>query len=264
MKIALGITYNGKNYFGWQRQEKVTSVQAELERAIAFVADEECAVFCAGRTDAGVHATGQVIHFETAALRPEKAWCFGVNAKLPDDIAVTWAKQVDDDFHARFSATARRYRYVIYNHKLRNAILPDGITHCHLPLDHQLMNQAGQALVGEHDFSAFRAAQCQSNTPWRNVHHLHVIRRGDYLVIDIQANAFVHHMVRNIVGSLIEVGCQQRPVAWIAELLAEKDRTLAAPTAKAAGLYLVHVSYPARFALPRHNLGPLYLEDELW
>lgn len=264
MKIALGIAYNGKHYFGWQRQEKVASVQAELEKAIAFVANEECAVFCAGRTDSGVHASGQVIHFETGAERPEKAWCFGVNANLPDDIAVTWAKRVDDDFHARFSATARRYRYLIYNHKLRSAILPDGITHYPAPLDHRLMHEAGQALLGEHDFSAFRAAQCQSHTPWRNVHHLHVVRRAEYIVIDIQANAFVHHMVRNIVGSLLEIGCQNRPVSWMAELLAEKDRTLAAPTAKAAGLYLVNVRYPERFALPRTRLGPLYLEDELW
>ncbi|PJG84082.1 tRNA pseudouridine(38-40) synthase TruA [Caviibacterium pharyngocola] len=261
MKIALGIEYNGKNYFGWQRQERVRSVQAELEKAISCVANEECQIFCAGRTDSGVHATGQVIHFETNAVRPEKAWSFGVNANLPDDIAVTWVKEVDADFHARFSATARRYRYILYTNKLRSAILSEGITHYHLDLDHELMHQAGQALLGENDFSSFRAAQCQSHTPWRNVHHLNVSRQGNYIIVDIQANAFVHHMVRNIVGSLLEVGNGNQPVDWIAWLLAKKDRTLAAPTAKPEGLYLVDVIYPERFALPSHHLGPLFLAD---
>jgi len=259
MKIALGIEYNGKNYFGWQRQEKVVSVQQALEEALSFVANEKIEVFCAGRTDSGVHATGQVVHFETTAQRLEKAWAFGTNANLPDDIAVSWAKAVPDEFHARFSATARRYRYVILNRRLRSAILPYGITHHHFPLDHHLMHQAGQCLLGEHDFSAFRAAQCQSNTPWRNVHHLNVSRQGDYIIVDIQANAFVHHMVRNIVGSLLEVGMGSKPVEWIAEILVKKDRTLAAPTAKAAGLYLVQVHYPEHFALPPNPLGPLFL-----
>ncbi|MCI7718097.1 tRNA pseudouridine(38-40) synthase TruA [[Pasteurella] aerogenes] len=260
MKIALGIEYNGKRYFGWQKQENLLTVQGELEKAIAFVANEPCQVFCAGRTDSGVHASGQVVHFETNAARPEKAWCFGVNAKLPDDIAVSWAKIVDENFHARFSATARRYRYILYCNKLRSAILPEGITHCHYDLDHQLMHQAGQALLGENDFSAFRAAQCQSNTPFRNVHHLQVTRKGRYVIVDIQANAFLHHMVRNIVGSLIEIGCGNQPVDWMAWLLTKKDRTLAAPTAKAEGLYLVNVQYPAHFQLPAHPLGPLFLE----
>ncbi|MGC7560891.1 tRNA pseudouridine(38-40) synthase TruA [Pasteurella sp. PK-2025] len=263
MKIALGIQYNGKGYFGWQRQEKVASVQETLENAISFVANEPCQVFCAGRTDSGVHATGQVIHFETHANRPEKAWSFGVNANLPDDISVSWAKVVDEDFHARFSATARRYRYLLYCHKLRSAILPEGITHCHLDLDHQLMHQAGQALLGEHDFSSFRAAQCQSHTPFRCVHHLNVVRRGQYIIVDIQANAFVHHMVRNIVGSLIEVGAGHQPVEWLGWLLAQKDRKLAAPTAKPDGLYLVNVLYPEQYHLPQHSLGPLFLENEL-
>ena len=262
MKIALGIEYDGKNYFGWQRQEKVNSVQQELERALSFVANEPIEVFCAGRTDSGVHATGQVVHFETNAIRPEKAWSFGTNANLPDDIAVSWAKVVDDEFHARFSATARRYRYVIFNHKLRSAILPQGVTHYHLPLDHQLMHQAGQFLLGENDFSSFRAAQCQSNTPWRNVHHLNVTRQGNYVMVDIQANAFVHHMVRNIVGSLMEVGSGNQPVEWIKWLLEQKDRNLAAPTAKPNGLYLVDVHYPAHFDLPSHCLGPLFLANE--
>lgn len=171
MKIALGIEYNGKNYFGWQKQEKVASVQECLEKAISFVANEECQIFCAGRTDSGVHATGQVVHFETNAVRSETAWSFGVNANLPDDIAVSWAKQVSDDFHARFSATARRYRYVIYNNKLRSAILPEGVTHYHQPLDHQLMHQAGQALLGENDFPRFER------------HSANLIRRGGIFII---------------------------------------------------------------------------------
>lgn len=261
MKIALGIEYNGTNYFGWQRQETVLSVQEELEKAISFVANENCQVFCAGRTDSGVHATGQVIHFETNVFRPEKAWCFGVNANLPNDIAVSWAKTVDDDFHARFSAVARRYRYIIYNHRLRPAILSQGVTHHHIELNHQLMFQAGQSLLGENDFSAFRAAQCQSNTPFRHVHHLNVTRHGHYIVVDIQANAFVHHMVRNIVGSLMEVGAGNQPVEWIKWLLDKKDRTLAAPTAKPDGLYLVNAIYPEHFAIPQRPLGPLFLAD---
>ncbi|NBI13899.1 tRNA pseudouridine(38-40) synthase TruA [[Haemophilus] felis] len=262
MKIALGIQYNGKQYFGWQKQENLRTVQGCLEQAISIVANEPCEIFCAGRTDSGVHATGQVIHFETNAIRLEKAWCFGVNANLPDDISVSWAKVVEEDFHARFSASARRYRYILYCNKLRSAILPEGITHCHLDLDHHLMHKAAQALIGEHDFSSFRAAQCQSNTPFRNIHHLNVVRKGQYIIVDIQANAFVHHMVRNIVGSLIEVGAVHQPIEWIEWLLEQKDRKLAAPTAKPEGLYLVNVQYPENFGLPKNPLGPLFLPDD--
>lgn len=259
MKIALGIEYDGSQYFGWQRQDNVASVQQTLEQALSQVANAPCEVFCAGRTDAGVHATGQVVHFETDAIRPPQSWCFGTNAHLPDNIAVKWAANVSDEFHARFSATARRYRYIIYNSKLRSAILPKGVSHYHTELDHTLMYLAGQALLGENDFTSFRAAKCQSHTPWRNVHHLNVTRQGNYIIVDIQANAFVHHMVRNIVGSLIEVGSGKQPVEWLAWLLAQKDRTLAAPTAKAEGLYLVDVLYPESFNLPKNALGPLFL-----
>ncbi len=259
MKIALGIEYDGSYYFGWQRQDEVASVQQKLEEALSVVANEPIEIFCAGRTDAGVHATGQVVHFETYANRPLQAWCFGVNANLPDDIAVKWAVEVTEDFHARFSATARRYRYIIFNNKLRSAILPKGVSHYHEDLDEQKMHQAGQFLLGENDFSAFRAAKCQSHSPWRNVHHLNVSRQGKYIIVDIQANAFVHHMVRNIVGSLIEVGQGKQPMEWIKWLLEQKDRTLAAPTAKAEGLYLVDVHYPAQFGIPKAELGPLFL-----
>lgn len=261
VKIALGIEYDGSRYYGWQRQAEVESVQGHLEQALSKVADAPITVFCAGRTDAGVHATGQVVHFTTQAQRKDAAWTMGVNAHLPQDIAVRWVTGVADDFHARFSATARRYRYVIYNHRLRPAVLARGVTHFHFPLDAARMERAGQCLLGENDFTSFRAVQCQSRTPWRNVNHLKVTRHGPYIVVDIKANAFVHHMVRNIVGSLMEVGCGNQPESWIAALLAAKDRTLAAATARADGLYLVAVDYPARFALPTPPMGPLFLAD---
>ncbi|MGU3414047.1 tRNA pseudouridine(38-40) synthase TruA [Enterobacteriaceae bacterium C34A] len=260
-KIALGIEYDGSKYYGWQRQNEVRSVQEKLEKALSKVADEPINVLCAGRTDAGVHGTGQVVHFETHAERKDAAWTLGVNANLPDDIAVRWVKAVPDDFHARFSATARRYRYIIYNQRLRPAILGQGVTHYYHPLDAEKMQRAAQSLLGENDFTSFRAVQCQSRTPWRNVMHINVERYGAYVVVDIKANAFVHHMVRNIVGSLMEVGAGNQPESWIAELLAAKDRTLAAATAKAEGLYLVAVDYPQRFDLPTPPMGPLFLAD---
>ncbi|MCB5225690.1 tRNA pseudouridine(38-40) synthase TruA [Alishewanella sp. 16-MA] len=259
MRIALGIEYDGASFYGWQRQREVNSVQQEVEQALAKVANQPIELFCAGRTDAGVHATGQVVHFDCSADRDMKAWVMGTNAQLPDQIAVRWAKEVPDDFHARFSATARRYRYVIYNHKYRPAILRAGLSHYHQDLDIALMQQAAPALLGEQDFSAFRAMQCQSNTPFRNVHHLRIARIGDFIVIDIKANAFLHHMVRNITGSLLEIGMGRRPVSWLAELLASKDRNLAAATAKPGGLYLVEVDYPEQFAIPKVALGPLFL-----
>ncbi|HFO2531136.1 TPA: tRNA pseudouridine(38-40) synthase TruA [Yersinia enterocolitica] len=262
LKIALGIEYNGSRYFGWQRQQEVTSVQACLEAALSKVANEPIGVFCAGRTDAGVHATGQVVHFVTTAVRKDAAWTLGVNSHLPPDIAVRWVKTVDEDFHARFSATARRYRYIIFNHRYRPAVLAQGVTHCHMPLDAEKMEQAAQCLLGENDFTSFRAVQCQSRTPWRNVKHVKVTRHGAYIVVDIKANAFVHHMVRNIVGSLIEIGAGNQDVNWMAELLALKDRSRAAATAKAEGLYLVSVDYPEHFALPFAPMGPLFLADD--
>lgn len=263
MRVALGIEYNGAAYFGWQRQREVNSVQQELEQALSVVANQPIEVLCAGRTDSGVHGTGQVVHFDTDIERKMVAWTMGVNANLPGDIAVRWACEVPDSFHARFSATARRYRYIIYNHKLRPGILSAGVSHYHAELDAEKMHRAGQFLLGENDFSSFRAAHCQSNTPWRNVMHLSVTRHGHYIVVDIKANAFVHHMVRNIVGSLIVVGQGEQPEVWIDQLLKAKDRTLAGATAKAEGLYLVEVDYPAEFALPEQPVGPLFLADSL-
>ena len=260
-RIALGIEYDGAQHYGWQRQREVPSVQEHLEKALSTVANTPIEVQCAGRTDAGVHATGQVVHSDCDAVRPLKAWTMGVNANLPSSVAVKWCVHVSDEFNARFSATGRRYRYVIYNHKMRPAILEQGITHIHRPLNEQLMHEAAQALLGEQDFSAFRAALCQSKTPFRNVTNVTVSRHGAFVVVDISANAFLHHMVRNIVGSLVEIGSGHQPVDWIATLLAGRDRTLSAATAKPNGLYLVKVDYPDAFGLPEQPLGPLFLPD---
>ncbi|EHU4916751.1 tRNA pseudouridine(38-40) synthase TruA [Vibrio vulnificus] len=263
MRIALGIEYNGTDYFGWQRQREVDSVQEKLEKALSKVANHPVEVQCAGRTDAGVHGTGQVVHFDTNVERKMVAWTMGANANLPKDIAVRWAKEVPDEFHARFSATARRYRYIIFNHALRPGILGSGVSHYHGDLDEKKMHEAGQYLLGENDFTSFRAVQCQSLSPFRNMMHLNVTRHGHYVVIDIKANAFVHHMVRNITGSLIMVGRGEQDPEWIKWLFEAKDRKLAGPTAKAEGLYLVDVDYPEEFDLPRESIGPLFLPDNL-
>jgi tRNA pseudouridine38-40 synthase len=262
MRLALGIEYNGAPYHGWQRQQTVVSVQQHVEEALSAIANEPVKVVCAGRTDAGVHATCQVVHFDTQVERPSRAWTIGINRYLPDSIAVKWVKSMDDEFHARFSATARRYRYIIYNHRLRNSILAKGVTHIHSgELDHELMHQAAQHLLGRHDFSAFRAVNCQANTPVRDMSNINVSRFGDYIMIDVKANAFLHHMVRNITGSLLAIGNKEQPTTWMKTLLEGKDRTKAAATAKPHGLYLVHVTYPENFDLPVIPLGPLFLPN---
>ena len=242
-RIALGIEYDGAAVYGWQRQREVPSVQEHLEKALSTVANEPIEVQCAGRTDAGVHATGQVVHFNCDAPRSERAWTLGVNANLPNSVAVTWAKNVADDFHARFSATHRRYRYVIHNAKMRPAILSSGVTHIHRELDEKKMHLAAQALLGEQDFTSFRAALCQSKTPFRNVTNVGVYRQGRYVIIDIRANAFLHHMVRNIVGTLLEVGRGERDISWVQDVLDSKDRRKAGPTAEPQGLYFVKAFY---------------------
>jgi tRNA pseudouridine38-40 synthase len=252
MRVALGIEYDGSGFCGWQRQLDVDSVQAQLEKALSYVANEPIKVLCAGRTDTGVHATGQVVHFDTNVQRPMTAWTLGVNANLPDSIAVRWMKEVDDSFHARYSATARRYRYVIYNHQLRPGILASGVSHYHGDIDETLMHQAAQLLVGKHDFTSFRALHCQAKTPCRDVHQVNVTRQGMYVLVDIQANAFLHHMVRNIVGSLLQIGLGNQSIEWITELLALKNRTQAAATAK---------PNPEQHQLPRLALGPLFMLD---
>jgi tRNA pseudouridine38-40 synthase len=261
MRLALGVEYDGAQYFGWQRQKEVNTVQEELEKALSKIANHPVGVFCAGRTDSGVHGTGQVVHFETDSVRTDRGWTMGVNRHLPDSIAVTWVKEVPDDFHARFSATARRYRYIITNTSLRPAILNTGLSHYYDELDVDKMHLAAQTLVGEHDFTSFRATQCQSHSPNRSIHFINVTRYNQFIVIDIKANAFLHHMVRNIAGSLIAVGQGERPLEWIAEVLALKDRTQAAETAKPNGLYLIQVDYPEQYNLPKHNPGPLFIPE---
>jgi len=259
MRYALGVEYDGSQYFGWQRQKSVVSVQQTLEEALSKIADEPIEIVCAGRTDTGVNATNQVVHFDTTKQRKDVAWTLGVNTNLPKDIAVSWVKPVDEEFHARFSATARRYRYIIYNNSLRSAILSQGLSFCHYPLNADLMHQAAQYLVGQHDFTSFRTVHCQSHSPVRTIMHCNVIRQGDYVILDVKANAFLHHMVRNIAGSLMKVGQELKPVTWISEVLAAKNRCLAGITAPSAGLYFVDVDYPEEFDLPQRGLGPLFL-----
>lgn len=260
-RIALGIEYDGTHYFGWQRQREVVGVQQRLEQVLSSIADEPVEIFCAGRTDAGVHATGQVIHFDTDKERSQAAWTLGANSRLPDDIAVRWATEVDDEFHARFTATARRYRYIIYNARMRPGILRRGVSHYHQDLDVESMRRAAPYLIGEHDFTSFRAIQCQSHSPNRNVTDLNIIRRGAYIIVDIRANAFLHHMVRNIVGTLLVVGRGEQPAEWVKSVLEARDRTAAGATAKPNGLYLVDVTYPEQYPLPKGPMGPLFLDD---
>ncbi|MGA0934851.1 MAG: tRNA pseudouridine(38-40) synthase TruA [Pseudohongiellaceae bacterium] len=260
-RVALGIEYNGRGFNGWQAQKSphTKTVQQTLEQALSEVADHPVTLVCAGRTDAGVHATGQVVHFDHRHERTEGAWIRGGNALLPPEVSVRWAKQVPADFHARFSATARRYRYVIYNHAVKPAILNGQVTHHYQPLDAERMHAAGQLLLGEQDFSAYRGAACQSTTPMRHVSEISVRRQWDFVTLDIQANAFLLHMVRNIAGVLMEIGEGRKPVAWAGEVLAGRDRRQGGVTALPNGLYLVRVFYPAAFNLPEVAASPGFL-----
>ena len=261
MRYALGIEYDGKNYCGWQRQNHSPSIQEKLEIALSKIAAEPIQVVCAGRTDTGVSATNQVVHFDTNKVRKDVAWTLGVNTNLPSDIAVKWVKEVDESFHARFSATARRYRYIIYNNPLRPAILSSGVTFQHQPLDEKKMHQAAQTFVGKHDFTSFRTVHCQSHSPIRTMHHVNVSRQGNYVILDVKGNAFLHHMIRNFAGSLMRVGQSIETIEWIAEVLAAKNRCVAGMTAPANGLYFVDVDYPEQFGLPKPALGPLFIAD---
>ncbi len=241
MRIALGLEYDGAAFSGWQTQPQGNTVQDALERALAEIAGTLVRVMCAGRTDAGVHAAAQVVHFDAPAARPENAWVRGVNAHLPDSIAVRWAREVPDEFHARFSARSRSYRYVLYNHVVRPALLHGRVGWFHLPLD------------VEQDFSAFRAAECQAKTPVKTLHQAEVRREGDCVIFDFRASAFLHHMVRNMVGALVYVGKGAHAPDWITELLASRDRSLAAPTFSPHGLYLSGVEYEAHWQLPMNG-----------
>jgi tRNA pseudouridine38-40 synthase len=254
-RVAIGIEYDGSAYSGWQVQRHAPSVQAELERALSRVADHRLQLTAAGRTDAGVHALMQVAHFDTTSSRPEQAWVLGGSAECARDVSVLWARQVPDDFHARFSALSRSYVYRIVNRSVRPAIDRARAAWVRRPLDADAMHAAAQALAGEHDFSALRAAECQSPTPVRRVASVDVRRDADCVEIRVTANAFLHHMVRNIAGTLIAVGVGERPTAWVAELLASRDRSRAGATAPPQGLYFAGAAYEASWGLPTVAAG---------
>lgn len=255
MRIALGISYQGSAYHGWQTQVGLSTIQSVLEAAIATVADHPIVLTCAGRTDKGVHALGQVAHFDSTALRSDRAWLLGSNSHLPADIRVDWVREVPTEFHARFSALARRYRYIIYNKPLASALWNKHTTHCYYPLNETSMQTAADYLLGEHDFSSFRAMSCQSKSAFRTIHRLVVSRQTDNVIIDITANAFLHHMVRNIAGLLMLVGSGKRDPSWAQEVLSAKDRKQAAITAHPNGLYLLQVLYPENFLIPTSEIN---------
>jgi tRNA pseudouridine38-40 synthase len=259
MRIALGVEYDGSQYHGWQAQTGLHTVQQVLENALSKVADTAISVTCAGRTDTGVHASNQVVHFDCEVERTSRAWVHGANAFLPKDVCVRWCKEIPENFHARYSAISRRYKYVIYNTPIRPALLRGNVTWQYRQLDNKAMQEAAQFLVGENDFTSFRSVECQSNTPMRNVHHIQVSRVGDLVLIDIAANAFLHHMVRNIAGVLIAIGNGKKPISWVKEVLLAKDRRLGAETAPPYGLYLIQVEYPKEFGIPQTALGPLFI-----
>lgn len=254
MRVALGIEYDGSGFCGWQTQPAGCAVQDRLEAACSGIAGVPVSTICAGRTDAGVHALGQVVHFDCDIERPQSAWVRGVNALLPSAMAVTWAKPVDNDFHARYSAKSRTYRYMLLNDAVRPAIDHARVGWFHAPLDLERMRAAAASLVGEHDFSAFRAAECQAKSPVRTMHAVSVESRGPYIMFEFRANAFLYHMVRNIVGSLVYVGKGKYAPEWMSEVLQGHDRVLAAPTFDASGLYLMHVEYENRWDIPAPRL----------
>lgn len=249
-RLALGIEYCGTAFRGWQSQVGGGTVQDALEAALAAIAGTPVATLCAGRTDAGVHATQQVVHFDAPVERPLSAWVRGVNSHLPEGVAVRWAQPVDDAFHARFSATGRRYRYLLLNRPQRPGLWQGRVGWHHLPLDLAAMQDACGRLPGEHDFSAFRAAECQAKSPVKQMTAASVRRAGPLFVFDFAASAFLHHMVRNLVGTLVHVGKGAQAPGWVDELLRAKDRRLAAPTFAADGLYFRGPVYDACWGLP--------------
>jgi tRNA pseudouridine38-40 synthase len=250
VRLALGVEYDGGRFAGWEDQPGQRTVQGSLEASVSRVADHPVRVICAGRTDAGVHAWGQVVHFDTSAPRDERAWLLGGNANLPEDVSVAWVRPVPDAFDARRSARRRQYRYLIYNHPLRPALLRERVCWECRPLDPERMQAGASFLLGEHDFSAFRAAACQARTPVRRLERLEVARRGRLIAVDVVANAFLHHMVRNIAGVLMAIGLGKEPPDWARAVLEGRDRRLGGVTAPPQGLYLVGVEYPERFGVP--------------
>ena len=255
LRIVLGLEYDGSAFCGWQSQPQSCGVQDALQRALGEIAAAQVTATSAGRTDAGVHALGQVVHFDASAPRPVGAWTRGVNALLPETITVTWARQVPDEFHARFCARGRRYVYWLLNRPQRAGLLHHRVGWFHQRLDIDLMRRAVTPLLGEHDFSAFRAAECQARTPVKELRELNIVRRGELIRFEFAADAFLQHMVRNIVGSLVYIGSGRRPPEWLGELLRSGERTAAAPTFSPAGLYLAAVEYDAAWALPMPDIA---------
>ena len=249
-RIAAGIEYCGTRYLGWQKQDQGPTVQDCVEEALSAIADHPIVVHCAGRTDTGVHALRQVVHFDTTAQREPHNWVFGANAQLPQDVGVLWARPVSGEFHARYSATGRTYRYVILNRKARPGLLSRFVTWECRELDAERMAAAAVALVGRHDFSAYRAAECQARSPEREVRVLRVEREGDYVTIHVEADAFLHHMVRNMAGVLMEIGMRRQPIEWAQAVLESRQRTSGGVTAPPDGLYLADVAYPRNFGIP--------------
>jgi tRNA pseudouridine38-40 synthase len=250
VRIAVGLEYDGTDFAGWQTQRSLRTVQGLAEAALSEVANEAVSLVCAGRTDSGVHAREQVAHFETHAHRSSRSWILGGNTNLPKDVSIAWAREVPAHFHARYSVEARTYRYYIYNRGVRSALTTRRATHWHRPLNSDRMAEATPYLIGNHDFSAFRSSVCQSKTPIRRLFELTVERQGDWIAIEAVGNAFLHHMVRNIVGLLIAVGQGDAEPAWAREVLESKDRTKGGPTAPAEGLYFWKIRYPEAFGLP--------------
>ncbi|HEY6096012.1 MAG TPA: tRNA pseudouridine(38-40) synthase TruA [Gallionellaceae bacterium] len=255
MRIALGLEYDGSSYRGWQSQPDGQTVQDALQLALSQIAGEAVSVLAAGRTDAGVHALEQVVHFDTRAERPLSAWVRGVNALLPASVSVLWALEVPEEFHARFSAQARSYRYVLLNRPVRSAIRQGKVGWFHAPLDLDAMRAGAQHLLGKHDFSAFRAAECQAKSPIKHLQRLDIRRHGELILFELKADAFLHHMVRNIVGCLVYVGKGKHPPAWMLQVLEGRERSQAAPTFAPDGLYLQHITYDPKWGLPQAVLA---------
>lgn len=249
-RIALGLEYDGSAFAGWQAQSHAHGVQSAVEAVLSQVADHPIEVIAAGRTDAGVHAAMQVVHFDTDAERSERSWVLGANTNLSPHVSALWARQTTGAFHARYSASARSYRYLILNRGPRPALAAKRVAWIRDPLDATRMHEAAQHLLGEHDFTSFRAAECQARSPMRRLHEISVVRRGELVVLSVTANAFLHHMVRNIAGVLIAIGGGERPVDWAAEVLAARDRKRGGVTAPGSGLYLWGVRYAAALQLP--------------
>ena len=255
MRIALGLEYDGYPFRGWQSQVEGPTVQDTLQDALSQIAGEKISAIAAGRTDTGVHALEQVTHFDTVAERPLSAWVRGVNALMPDSITVLWAHQVPDEFHARFSAHGRSYRYLLLNRAVRPAIQAGKVGWFYAPLDVAAMQSAARHLLGEHDFSAFRASECQAKSPVKNLQQLDIRSQGEMLIFDLSANAFLHHMVRNVIGCLVYVGKGKYPPQWLADVLAGRERSLAAPTFAPDGLYLRRIKYEEKWGLPQTRDG---------